>query len=425
MIKKVLIISPKLKATTSRIRLRGVVKYINKWGWEPVILTNVNVSEEEKKFDLIKVPYDEDFISKKWKTFLGFNSNESVSQNLEIGGGAKENLFSKLIYYWQQIILYPDELKAWRKPAVQAASRYIEKNKVDAILSSFPPVTPHLIGKDLKDKYDIPWIADMRDLWTDYSYYKYGSLRKLIEKKLEIKTLSSADCITTVSKPFMESLSQNLVNPKFQVIENGFDPNEVSKGEYIDDKFSITYTGQLYDGKRDPKLLFKALKELIDEGKINIDELQINFFGDAEIWLEKDIKEYGLTNLVNLHGFVKREVSLEKQRSSQMLLLLRWNNPHEEGVIPGKIFEYLAAKRPILSIGSRGGVVSEIIEKCGVGVNLVKFEEIKDQLKLYYDEFMNNGEVSYNGTMDSINEYSHDNMAKKFAKALDMLNKTL
>ena len=420
--KKVLIIFPKLKAVTSRIRLQGIIKFIDN-DWKPVILTNGEVFEEEREFDVIKVPYDEDFISNKWKNYLGLNLNETVSQNLEIKNKrTKEKIINKLIYYWQEIFLYPDEFRKWRKAAVQAASNYIEKNNVDAIISSFPPVTPHIIANDLKNKYDLPWIADMRDLWTDYHYYRYGFLRKHIEKKLEIKTLSAADYITTVSGPFADALRQTLKDREITVIENGFDPDEVNNKMELSPKFSITYTGQLYDGKRDPILLFKALSELKSEEKIDIHDFEINFYGDAEEWLREEIQEYRLENIVKLHGLVKRETSLENQRKSQLLLLLRWNNPDEMGVIPGKIFEYLAAKRYILSIGCQGGIIEELLENTKAGTNLVVLDDIKEQIKNLYQEFKLNGKIEYKGIEQEVNKYNHREMARKFADIFDKLN---
>ena len=416
--KKVLIIFPELKATISRIRLHGIIKFLKYYGWEPVILTNEETPLEEE-FDTIFVPYDVDFISNKWKKYLGIKLNKTAPQDIAHKEEIKQKIINRLIYHWQEIFLYPDELKEWRKEAVQAASYYIDKYGVDVVLSSFPPVTPHIIAMDLKKKYNIPWIADMRDLWTDYSYYRYGFLRKSIEKRLESKTLSAADHITTVSKPLENSLQQNF--KRVNVIENGFDPDEVNKGTSLSDKFSITHTGQLYDGRRNPELLFKALNELRNERKINLDDFEINFYGDAENWLKKEVQEYKLENVVKIHGRVERKVSLRNQRSSHLLLLIRWDNPHEEGVFTGKIFEYLAAKRPIISIGYVGGVIDELLEKTNTGISLNSVDGIKKEVFRAYSEFKS-GQLNYSGIPEEINKYSHKEMANKFA---NVFNNTL
>ncbi|NQE44520.1 hypothetical protein C5S31_00680, partial [ANME-1 cluster archaeon GoMg2] len=191
----------------------------------------------------------------------------------------------------------------------------------------------------------------------------------------------------------------------------------------LSDKFSIVYTGNLYRGKRDPEPLLKAIQKLILEGIIEPDEVVIDFYGYDEGWLERDVERYGLQDIVRVHGVIPREEALKKQREAQILLLLTWNDPTERGVYTGKVFEYLAARRPILSMGISGGVVEDLLKETNAGVHTSSQEEIERALKIFHSEFKLKGRVGYCGISTKIERYSQREMARKFADVLYTLAK--
>jgi glycosyltransferase involved in cell wall biosynthesis len=228
-------------------------------------------------------------------------------------------------------------------------------------------------------RYKIPWIADLRDLWTQNHYYQYTRIRKFVERRLELKTLHEADAIVTVSQPLAETLCKLHKNENIYSIPNGFDPEEVNSTPNVNftKDFSITYTGQLYQGKRDPSKLFEALHSLLSEGKMNPNDIEVKYYGPKEDWLENDVECYGLQGIVNWYGVIPRNTALEKQRESQVLLLLLWDHPEDMGVYTGKIFEYLAAQRPILAIGGSKGVVKELLDDTNAGVYVTSIKGVK------------------------------------------------
>ena len=176
----------------------------------------------------------------------------------------------------------------------------------------------------MKIKYNIPWVADLRDLWTQNHNYNYGFIRRWFERRLEISTLIHADSLITVSKPLAEKLN-SLHNKKLiHVITNGFDPEEMKEFP-LTKEFTLTYTGRLYYGKHDPTLLFRTVRDLINIGIFNSNTLKVRFFGPFEYWLEKKIRKFGLERIVIQHGMVAREIALVKQRESQILLFFNWN----------------------------------------------------------------------------------------------------
>jgi glycosyltransferase involved in cell wall biosynthesis len=140
-----------------------------------------------------------------------------------------------------------------------------------------------------------------------------------------------------------------------------------------------------------------------------------------ESWLEDDITTYHLEDVVKIHGLVSREESIHLQRQSQLLLLLTWDNQTERGMYPAKIFEYFAARRPIISIGISGGVVENLLEKTNAGIHASDKDKIKDEIKKFYDEFKLKGSIEYKGIEMEIQKYTHRGMAKQFAIVLDQI----
>jgi len=128
-----------------------------------------------------------------------------------------------------------------------------------------------------------------------------------------------------------------------------------------------------------------------------MNDIEVRFYSPKEDWLEYDVKCYGLQGIVNWYGFIPRNVTLEKQRESQVLLLLLWDNPGEIRVYTGKIFEYLAAQRPILAIGYKEGVVKELLKDTNAGVYATSIDDIKEALKQFYSEYKSKDYVKYKG----------------------------
>ncbi len=417
--KKVLLISyyfNQRNMTGSSFRLKGLVNYLPVFGWEPTVLTVKSDENNSEDFRIIETDY-EDLIT-KWRNFLRIRADESVNEKLNVQSSNKRIFLNKLIDLWREIFAYPDEKKYWLKFAVESGIELLESEKFDAIISSSSPVTSHLIAHELKNKYDIPWIADLRDLWTQNHYHKHSIIRKYFEQKLEIKTLSNADLLTTVSKPLAEKLKK-FHNKEVYIILNGFNPIIDNLNVALKPKFNIVYTGSIYNKKMDPQPFFKALSQLISEGIIKKEDIEVNFYGSDGYWLTELVKENNLEDFIELHGWIDREDILRKQKEAQLLLLLNWNDPKEKGVYTGKIFEYLGAMRPIISIGTYGGVIGDLLNDTNAGVNLNTIGEIKKELLRAYIEFKKYDEVKYNGIKDEVNKYSHKEMVKKFSKLLE------
>jgi glycosyltransferase involved in cell wall biosynthesis len=434
--KKVLIIANLFHASP---RIPGLAKYLTEFGWEPTILT-VPIGNEfsnslgfpagfQEKIRIVETPYRGDIFWFWRKIFklLGFRTDKSIlTQTKEkIGITSQKSFIDFLFNLYRTIFAYPDEEKNWKSPALKVARELLAKERFDAIISSSSPVTSHIIANKLKQKYKIPWIADFRDLWTQNHNYLYPRWRKMFEERLEAKTLQIANALVTVSPIDTEKLKILHKKETVYTITNGFDPEKVNIPPVkLTPKFTITYTGQIYTGKQDPVKFLIALNNLISDKIIDPKDIEVRFYGREEIWLKKEIEKYNLSSIVKQFGQVSREIALKKQWESQLLLLLNWEDPEERGVYSGKVFEYLAARRPILVTGGHGNdVLEELIKETKAGVYCPKIEDIKKALKDFYLEFKQKGEVNYAGDWKKIEKYSYREMARKFAEILNQITK--
>lgn len=408
------------------VRINGLAKFLPKFGWQPYILTASSSSAQlhQSHITVYEAPYVD--VATRFKQLFPLDKAGSKSFTELVGVKTQKNNLGNLdhiINMWKEVFAYPDLLRYWKNPAVKLGKRVLESESFDAMISSSPPKTCNLIAKELKQIYGIPWIADFRDLWTQNHFYEFSRFRYFFERRLELRTLSIADMLTVVSEPSSEKQKELFPDKKIFSIPNGFDPIQKNPGLPLERKFTITYTGSLYKGRRDPELLFRAINNLISKGSIDPNDMSINFYGPKEAWLENDIKMYDLDEIVKINGFIPRDESIDRQRRSHLLLLLTAYNKKDKGVIPGKIFDYLAAGRPIISLGASGSVVEDLVKNTGAGFHPVNQDDMERFLMDTYIEYKSNNTVKYNGLPSEIDKYSHIEMARKFSKALDNLIK--
>jgi glycosyltransferase involved in cell wall biosynthesis len=219
---------------------------------------------------------------------------------------------------------------------------------------------------------------------------------------------------------------KTLHGKKVITIHNGFDDEDYREEVPLTRKFTITYTGNIYPKKRDPTTLFKALAELMAEGKIASSDLEVRFFGGNTLAALLPIVEAcHVGEFVKIYGFVPFKESVRRQKESTVLLLLLWTDVGEKGIYTGKFFEYLGARRPILAIGPRYGVVDKLLKESGAGIVVNKVKEIKAILSEWIEEFEHSGTIRSNYKPDSavLYQFMRRKQAEKLAHILDKVTK--
>lgn len=394
-------------------RLQGVAKYLPNYGFKPIVIVpkTSNKTVQVNNVEVIETEY-EDMISKFLPGRQGSEvSNEPTSQS------EANPVISKAISIAGEIFAYPDGMKYWKKPAFDKCCEIIESEEICGIISSSFPITAHTIAHDLKEKYDIPWIADLRDLWNLNPYINHTPIRNYFEKRLELKTFENVDVLTTTTPLAQETLQSLHPQKKIIPVVSGYDPEDFEniKQTKTTDKMTLMYAGSLYGGKRDPSILFDAINQLINENKIESEKIAIDFYGDSTN-LKELSQKYDVEANVNVHGRITHDEVLQNQMNSDVLLLISWMNESEKMFIPGKVYEYIASKKPILSIGYKEGSLKDLIEKTEIGYHVSNVDETKKAIYDYYLKYINN-ELRYCGN-EFADEYSMENTAKNYAKIL-------
>lgn len=267
----------------------------------------------------------------------------------------------------------------WRKPAISKGLEICAKYDIKIIYGSFSPPSTIFIANNLHKKTGIPWIHEFRDLWTLHPYYKGSLIKKYFEQKIEKKLLEEAVALTANSTYACEDL-EKLHNKKTHLIYGGYDNKESI--EHSNDKFTMLYTGTVYR-KEDTEPLFKALRRLSKENDEIISKIKVVFYGPKLPQLLAELVEnYQLSSIVELNDSVDHSAIIKfQQKADAFLLLLGWKSPKEIGVIPGKLFEYIGYKKPILAITYPKGAVNDILTETGLGQVLIDEDSIISFLK--------------------------------------------
>ena len=365
-------------------------KYLRDFNIEPVIYTVDNPSYPIKDTSLeSEIPLGLEVLKQPIFEPNSFLSIFGNNKKKESAGFLNPNptLLGRFFQYVRANYFIPDARKFWIKPSVKFLSNYLKNNEIEVVITTGPPHSMHIIGLALRDKFKIKWISDFRDPWTEIDYFQQLPLTKKANKKhhqLEQEVLEKSDMVIVVGETMKKKFLKH--NHNIEVLTNGFDSYENSLTIELDSNFSITHVG-LMNADRNPTILWEVLYEISSENIDFKNNLRIKLIGKIDDTVIQDIQVFNTNNIVRIPYLDHDEVR-KYQASSQVLLLSINHVPSAKGIITGKIFEYLQAKRPILGIGPEDGDAAAILKKTNAG-NIVGFNnkvELKAAvLKLYKD----------------------------------------
>lgn len=407
-------------------------KYLPENDWQPVIYTTENAEypildpslqkDVSPEAEVIRQPIVEPYTL--YKRFVGMRADEKVKVGFTDESGKQKGWKTRLSVWIRGNLFIPDARRWWIRPSIKYLLKYLKDNPVDAIISTGPPHSMHLIALRLKAKLGLPWIADFRDPWTDIDFYNELRLTKWADCKhhrLEHKVLTKADKVVTVSWNWASGLGK-LGNRNVDVIQNGYDwecnPNE--KKGVLSDEFSVTHLGVIGSTRNAP-VLWHALQELMDEIDGFSNRLKIKLVGQVDRTVVENLNSCNLMDNVVLIPHVHHDDVKQIQESSQVLLLLVNNAPNAKGILTGKLYEYLASGRPILAIGPEDGDAARLLDetKAGVMVEFEDKEKMKVAVKDLYDKYLDNRLLYIDNA--EIEKYSRRALAGEYAKMLDTI----
>ncbi len=407
-------------------------KYFRKFGWEPIIYTPSNPDFPINDDTLLKdIPADLTVLKTQitepydiYRKIMRKKKTETVNQGF-LSEGKENTLMQSAMIWIRGNFFIPDARKFWIKPSISYLSDYIKQHKIDAVISTGPPHSMHLIAMGLKQKFNIPWIADFRDPWTQIDFYsqlKLSSYADNKHKKLENQVLTIADKVVTISPSCGKDL-EKLGNRKVDVITNGFDTDDFSFNKELKvlDGFVFHHIGAL-NKDRNPYTLWKVFGDLCKEHKDLKEDLVIKFTGKTDALAFESLKKYGILENAQKTDYLPHSEVVKLMTQSPVLLLALNNTPNNAGVLSGKLFEYLAAKRPIFGIGLPDADAAAILKSTQAGT-MVHFDDYEGTKKAVLDLYQKYKSNMLFVSSSSIDKYSRENCAKDYALLLNDISK--
>ncbi|MEM6687034.1 MAG: glycosyltransferase family 4 protein [Bacteroidota bacterium] len=401
------------------------VKYLRDFDIEPIVFIPKNpnypiidesFSEEiPKDITIIKHP-----IFEPYELAQLFSKKKTKKISRGIIAKEKQTFIEKMLLYIRGNFFIPDARAYWVKPSVKFLKEYIHAQNIDTIITTGPPHSLHLIGLKLRKQLPVKWVADFRDPWTSIGYHEKLRLTKKSQKKhlaMESEVLQTADCIITTSFTTKNEFSKLTTQP-IEIITNGYDV-ETYKTTPMDEKFTLSHIGSLLS-ERNPVVLWEVLAELTQTHEDFNRDFQLQFAGVISERIQRAIRNVGLDGHTTYFGYVSHQRALQLQRASQLLLVIEIDSEKTKGIIAGKLFEYMAAERPIIGIGPKDADIAKIIQETNTGTYFLYTdkEKLRTQILAYYEAFTQQKlQVSPIG----LQQYSRKALTQKLAEVLHTL----
>ena len=352
-------------------------KYLPAMGWQPVVYTPENPEMLVRDDSLLAdIPPEAEIVKRRivepyglYRRLVGAGAAGSEKNEINPLNSGEKNWKQKLSLFIRSHFFVPDPRVGWVRPSVRFLKKYLKEHPVDVIVSTGPPHSMHLIGKGVSEATGIPWIADFRDPWTRVFYFKNLELSPkaaLRHSRLEQEVLDKARAVIAVT-PLVQKDFQMCTGTQVEMITNGFDEDDFDAvAAAPDGYFNLTHTG-LFASDGIPTALWKVLSQMSSADSDFAEQLRIRLAGKVDREVLESLKTYGLAgNVVNL-GYLDHKDAVREQKSASLLLLPLRKDPEYRKTLPGKIFEYLAADRPVLGIGQEDGVAAQVLKDTGAG----------------------------------------------------------
>lgn len=402
-------------------------KYLPENGWQPVIYTaeDAEYPVEDTTLEQDVCP-EAEVIRRKivepytfYKKFLGKKKDEKVKAGFINESGKKGGWKESLSVWIRGNCFIPDARCWWIHPSVRYLKQYLKEHPVDAIISTGPPHSMHLIAMQLHQHFDTPWIADFRDPWTDIYYADALHLGRHAQRKhqrLEREVLSTANQVVTVSQSCADALREKVKNT-VKVVPNGFDCEINTKPKAKTEKFVLAHIGII--PPKSSSLIWEALGELVNENTDFATALELRLVGQVDQSVQQTLQEKALDSFTKKIPYLPHGQAIEEQRQADMLLLLIPDATSARGILTGKLFEYLASGRPILCIGPTDGDAARIIAQTNTGTTLDfrDKEGMKAAILLAFNKYQNSEATLQES--QQVEQYSRKALTKAYAEIMD------
>ena len=403
-------------------------KYLPQEGWQPVVFAPENADYPSLDPSLeADLPKDLEVLRGHiWEPYAAYRKllggKNASTQVTEISSGKKT--WKQRLSLWIRANLFvPDPRVGWVKPSVKTLKAYLAEHPVDVIVTTGPPHSVHLIGLQLHKALGIPWIPDFRDPWSRMYYLKYLPMTEKTWNKLRRQEQTVLDSCSTVlaCTPLVQEEFQAQTHTPVACITNGFD--EADFAEKLlprwDGHFNITHTG-LFAADGNPLALWKVLGILAASEPGFREDLRIRLVGKVDKEILESIKAAGLSANVVALGPQNHATAILEQRAATILILPMRNDAQYRPILPGKLFEYLAARRPILGIGQEDGAMARVLFSAKAGIT-ADWEDTAPMRAFLANAWRQHCEGGVPATDGDISPYTRRNLTHTLAQLLSQV----
>jgi len=350
-------------------------KYLPAEGWQPVVFAPENADYPAVDPTMgADLPQEVEVLRGRiWEPYAAYRKllggKGASTQVTEISSGKKT--WKQRLSLWIRANLFvPDPRVGWIRPSVKTLKAYLAEHPVDIMITTGPPHSVHLIGQKLHQALGIPWIPDFRDPWTRMYYLRYLPMTARTWRKLRAQEQAVLDQCSTVlaCTPLVQEEFQAQTQTPVACITNGFDEEDFTgPAPAPDGFFNLTHTG-LFAADGNPLLLWKVLGAMAAQSPAFRAALRLRLVGKVDAEVLEAIAAEGLASNVVALGYCNHATAVREQRAASVLLLPLRQDPEYRPILPGKLFEYLAARRPILGIGQEDGAMARVLTSTQAGV---------------------------------------------------------
>jgi glycosyltransferase involved in cell wall biosynthesis len=347
---------------------------------------------------------------------------ENISKNSQ-----RKSIAESMAAFVRSSFFIPDARIGWLPWAVPAGLRIIKEEGIDAIYSSSPPYTTAVIADILHRRSGLPWIAGFRDPWIGFiSSPDRWSVPRTVDQWMEHSVAKDANIVEAAWRGIILDFQQkypSIPQKKFFHLPNGFDSEDYpALASERNDKFTVVYTGSMY-GRRNPLTFLRAIEELVNEGAVDVTKIWCSFIGRFGGEVKEMLTATRIREAVEIVPYLPHSESVTRLMKADALLLVVDESKESAEIVPGKVYEYLGARRPIIAL-SQEGAIAELLRETNAGITAHNQDvpAIKRAFLQLYQEFINQ-QTTFAPNEEAVRRYDRRETTRRLGELLDYLHK--